>query len=341
MGKVLHLRAKPEIISEYSAVYQALTAWLDSRPRTTRSQYLRIASDWSSYLGVDLKAKAATGPWTRARHAQAQGWTNAQAKKPAQPGRAAAASHDGQVSLSTVRHKVAVLMSIYQELIAQGVVEANPFERVALELKKHKSGERRPHSRIPAEAVKALLSIERPRLAGVVESKEWLRDVAIMHLFFGAALRRSEVIGLRVGDVLTSPEGTSYLRLVRTKSQKVQTVALADWVAPKVLALVDQRIGEGADRDDDLCVTYFERDRTQPLSDSTIYRLFKRYCKELGLPDISPHCARVTAITQLLDQGLPHREVQELSRHASVTMVEKYDRKRVEIDDSASKKLKY
>jgi integrase len=162
-----------------------------------------------------------------------------------------------------------------------------------------------------------------------------------MHLFFGAALRRSEVIGLRVGDVLTSPEGTAYLRLVQTKSQKVQTVALPEWASPEVLALVDQRIGEGAKLDDELCVTYFERDRTQPLSDSTIYRIFKRYCKDLGLPDISPHCARVTAITQLLDQGLPHREVQELSRHASVTMVERYDRRRVEIDNSASKKLKY
>jgi integrase len=236
---------------------------------------------------------------------------------------------------------VVVLKALYQELIAQGVAETNPFQRLALELKKHQSGERRPHSRLPAEAVKALLSIKRPRLAGVVEVKEWVRDLAIMHLFFGAALRRSEVITLRVGDVLTSSEGTAYLRLVRTKSQKVQQVALPDWVASKVLALVDQRIGEDAANDDELCVTYFARGRTQPLSDSTIYRLFKRYCKELGLPDISPHCARVTAITQLLDQGLPHREVQELSRHSSVTMVERYDRKRVEIDKSASKKLKY
>lgn len=339
MAKVVYLRAKIE--QETGAIYHALKAWLDSKPKTTRSQYLRIASDWSQHLGVDIKAKSATGPWLRARHSHAQAYVNAQAKRPAQPGRAAAASHDGQVSLSTVRHKVAVLKAVYQELIAQGIADLNPFDRLSIELKKHRAGERRPHQRVPADAVKALLAMERPALAGVIEVKEWVRDRAIMHLFFGAALRRSEVIGLRVGDVMTSPEGTSYLRLVQTKSQKVQTVALPEWVSPEVLALVDQRIAEGAKPDDELCVTYFERDRTQPLSDSTIYRIFKRYCKELGLPDISPHCARVTAITQLLDQGLPHREVQELSRHASVTMVERYDRRRVEIDNSASKKLKY
>lgn len=339
MAKILTLR-RSKIEIDRGALYEALTSWLNSRPMTTRRQYLRIAREWSEHLGCNIETKSAIGLWSRARHAQAQSFVNAQTKRPAQPGRAAQASHDGQVSLATVRHKVVILKAIYQELIAQGALELNPFARLALELKKHNSSQRRPHSRVSGESVKALLQLERPRLAGVTEAKEWVRDVAIMHLFFGAALRRSEVIGLRVGDVMTSPEGTSYLRLARTKSQKVQTVSLPDWVASKVLALVDQRLEDGASQDDALCVIYF-KGKQQAFSDSTIYRLFKRHCKALGLENVSPHCARVTAITQLLDQGLSHRDVQELSRHSSVVMVERYDRKRVEIDNSASKKLKY
>ena len=78
------------------------------------------------------------------------------------------------------------------------------------------------------------------------------------------------------------------------------------------------------------------------MGEKYVYRLFKEYLARFKLnPDYSPHCARVTAITQLLKQGMNHREVQELSRHASVAMVERYDRRRFEIEESPSKKLSY
>ncbi len=78
------------------------------------------------------------------------------------------------------------------------------------------------------------------------------------------------------------------------------------------------------------------------MGDKFVYRLFKDYLRRFKLnPNYSPHCARVTAITQLLKQGMNHREVQELSRHASVSMVERYDRRRFEIEESPSKKLSY
>jgi site-specific recombinase XerD len=88
-------------------------------------------------------------------------------------------------------------------------------------------------------------------------------------------------------------------------------------------------------------VRYLHRG-SEAMGEKYVYRLFKEYLKRFKLnPDYSPHCARVTAITQLLKQGMNHREVQELSRHASVAMVERYDRRRYEIEESPSKKLSY
>jgi site-specific recombinase XerD len=144
-----------------------------------------------------------------------------------------------------------------------------------------------------------------------------------------------------LSDVINTNKGSTYLRLRKTKSQNIQKVALPDWVAEEILAFKERRIHEGKGDRDLLFVRYLHRGE-EPMGEKFVYRLFKDYLKRFKLnPDYSPHCARVTAITQLLKQGMNHREVQELSRHASVAMVERYDRRRFEIEESPSKKLSY
>jgi integrase len=55
----------------------------------------------------------------------------------------------------------------------------------------------------------------------------------------------------------------------------------------------------------------------------------------------TPHSARATAITKLLADGIPHREVQEFSRHSSIQMVEWYDKRRFSVEQSPAKELSY
>jgi integrase len=335
MGKILQLKRVRVETEETSELCRGITDWLKTRPANTAKQYLRLARAWSLYLGAEFSDKAAQPLWIAAKYGQVTRWVNQVKQGKAQRGRATEASGDGLVSMGTIKHKVIVMKSIYDQLIAQGLIEHNPFARMTLELKRHATGDRRPYDRLPDNAVKALLSF-RPK------DREQVRDLAIMHLLFGAALRRSEVVGVRICDVLMTAEGTTYLRLTKTKSQKVQTVALPDWVARKVENLREQRLKEGANEKDPLVVVYRKNGRLSSMSVESLYRLFKRYCKQYHIdPRYSPHCARVTAITKLLDQGCTHREVKELSRHGSVAMVERYDRKRVELDKSASKKLRY
>lgn len=323
MGKILRLTTKPAKIP----VLESLERWLAIKPENTRRQYMRQAKAWSKHLGCDLHEDRAGFLWTQAKHTNALDYCNSMAARKAQDKR------HGTISPATIRHHCAVLKSIYDELIAQGLAENNPFVRVVRELAQGDAGARRPHRRVPTDAVKKLIQ-------WVPRTKDEKQDLAIISLFFGAALRRSEVINIRIGDLHTTEKGTVVLTLPQTKAQKVQTVSLPSWCAANVQAWLAVRAKESSAREP-LFVRYDSKGNRHPVTDSGVYRWFKRICEEFEIGEWTPHCARVTAITQLLDQGKDHRSVQELSRHASVQMVEKYDRRRVEADESASKDLEY
>lgn len=319
---------------EPSDVYHAVTLWLASRPSNSKRVYMSAASEWSLFLGLPFAASGSGALWKDAGFTHVQRYVNDRCQREAQQGRAADASPDGKVSLATVKHKISLLKVMYDSLIAQGLLSENPFSRMALELKRAKADQRRPHEEMTRDELRKFLVFERLL-------PEQYRDRAMFHLLFGAALRRSELPRLTLSDIQETNAGTTWLRLRMTKSGTAQKVALPDWVAREIEEFKLRRIREGASEKDLLFVRYLRRG-TEPFGEKLLYNLFKRYCKLFGIKTAySPHCARVTAITQLLKQGMSHHEVQQLSRHASVVMVEKYDRRRHEIDQSPSKKLSY
>jgi integrase len=317
--------------------FHTIMTALSHRAEGTRKQYLATLRHFSDYLGAELEYDDRAGKLiTGTTYAKASTYLAHCQGQPAQAGRSVASSTDGKVSLASVRHRAIVLHAIYQDLIALGLVEASPFHRCCLEYKRHRPGERRPHEVIPADKVHALLDFHGT-------TPEAARDAAILHLLLHSALRRHEVVALNLADVQQTTKGTVFLRLRKTKSQKVQNHPLDRQTAEKVQSLVRHRQADGATGDDPLCTVYMQDGSARGrMSDSTIYRQWKVHCKRVGLPaHVSPHAARVTAVTRLLDQGYTHREVKELSRHASVAMVERYDRKRTDIDDSVASKIFY
>lgn len=341
MGKVKYF---PGVLSKPSRqdrkpteFYHTIMGALSHRAEGTRKQYLATLRHWCDWLGAELDFDDRAGKLiTGATYAKASSYLAHCQNQPAQPGRSEASSTDGKVSLSSVRHRAIVLHAIYQDLMALGLVDSSPFARCCLEYKRHRPGERRPHEVIPADKVHALLEVQG-------NTPEVVRDAAILHLLLHSALRRHEVIALNISDVQQTSKGTVFLRLRKTKSQKIQNHPLDRQTADRVQALVEVRRKEGAQGDDPLFTVYVQDGSARGrMSDSTIYRCWKLHCKRVGLPShVSPHSARVTAVTRLLDQGYSHREVKELSRHASVVMVERYDRKRSDIDESIASKINY
>jgi site-specific recombinase XerD len=69
-----------------------------------------------------------------------------------------------------------------------------------------------------------------------------------------------------------------------------------------------------------------------PLTSKRICELVKRRLKDAGLPKrLSPHSFRVTAITDLLTQGVPLEDVQYLAGHAEPRTTGLYDRRQKKV----------
>jgi integrase/recombinase XerD len=99
-----------------------------------------------------------------------------------------------------------------------------------------------------------------------------------------------------------------------------------------ILAYVEAAGIAGEARDSPLFRASNGRSRklaSKPLGTERICELDKRRLKDAGLPSrLSPHSFRVTAITSLLEQGVPMEDVQYLTGHAEPRKTTLYDRRK-------------
>ena len=309
--------------------WRLVDSWLALKSDNTIRQYKGVFAAWCQFIGAETYTSEGAEILLTADDRDAYEYLANFRARPAQPGRSAAVSKT--ISKATIAKTVTILATIYRELERSRFIERNPFTASFRDYGKTRKADRRPAQLMPYEAVSKIL--ERPD-----RSDEGRRDAAFLALLFGGGLRISEAVSLTLADVSFS-DSSAIAHLRSTKAGET---------ASQVIAFGSDRIREYYD----LRVTY--DDKLQPFlvsyaygkpkggwSISTAHRTFKRYCRACGLPSFSPHCARATAITKLLDDGIPHRDVATFSRHSSVQMVERYDKRRLKISDAIAQKLKF
>jgi integrase len=230
---------------------------------------------------------------------------------------------------------------MYRVLISAEFLFSNPFDTDKVPPPAKDSGKKRPTEMLAFDLVKEIINLPNDK------TEKGLRDKAILATLFGAGLRRSEISSLRISDFRKTKAGTNYLYLRATKSRKDSEQALPDWAAELISKVIEQRKkNHKAKEGDFIFISYVGFAGLTPINNSIshsgIYKLFKEYCMQVGAgKNLSPHSARATAITKLLDQGLSHRFVQEFSRHSSIQMVEVYDKRRIGVDQNPAKNLKF
>ncbi|MBX7136790.1 MAG: tyrosine-type recombinase/integrase [Oligoflexia bacterium] len=343
-------------------VWLRITAFLSLKAPGTQITYRGIIEEWCRFLGAEAGSAEAAQRIASANDLKAMAFRVWLEKQPGEAPRAqrkeSARARGVQVyrqraggtkktglehtqSNATIAKKFAALRRIYRMLMASGVgVRENPFDSDRVPAPPKDAGRKRPTEMLDFAKVMELVK------SADESTPKGLRDKAILSVLFGGALRRSEVVGLRVGDVRRTPAGTAFLYLRSTKAKKDAQQALPKWAARVVELLIKQRIKDGAGGADHLFVSYTGKGGSvatpEPISDSGVYKLFKRYCALAGVGEfLTPHSARATAITKLLADGIPHREVQEFSRHSSIQMVELYDKRRIGVDQSPAAGLEY
>jgi integrase/recombinase XerD len=156
------------------------------------------------------------------------------------------------------------------------------------------------------------------------------RDAAILALLYGAGMRRSEVVGLRLSDYDAE---TGALTIRHGKGNKTRTAyatngakaAIDSWLSfrgpePGSLLLAIRKDG-----------SIRQRDR---LTGQAVYAALERMCVAAKVAPFSPHDFRRTAITHLLGAGVSIATVQKIAGHASINTTARYDRS----DEDAKRK---
>lgn len=257
---------------------------------------------------AEWRAYLGTTPLWEAKVFHAKGYLAQCSKRPGVSG--------NKVSHGTLARKGLILKGLYAILVPDGLCPQNPWDKIDLSAKQE--GTRRPHRAITPEEVTLLLS-----------KPSSIRDRCFLTLLFALGLRISESLAVTIGQVeIGARNATICLR--NTKNGTSPTCQIPDWAIPAI-----------RDRLNSLAHSPPDSPLLGRWSVETARRAFKRYAREAGLGHLTPHSARATAITTLLDLGLSHREVKEFSRHSSVAMVEAYDKKRFTEENHPAKKLKY
>jgi site-specific recombinase XerD len=166
------------------------------------------------------------------------------------------------------------------------------------------------------------------------------RDRALLLIGFSAALRRSELVDLKVNDVEISAEGVLvHVRQSKTdqegegasiaipRGQALKPVeALEAWIsALQLVAYYKPLLGAALFRP----ITKDGRVGNQALTDRSVADIVKRYAAAAGLdPTIfSGHSLRAGFVTSALEHGADLFKVMDVTRHKRVETLKGYDRR--------------
>jgi integrase/recombinase XerD len=181
--------------------------------------------------------------------------------------------------------------------------------------------------RVPAGLPKALTEAEVESLLGAVAGHDAVarRDRAILEVLYGAGLRISELVGLRLADL----DLESALLRAFGKGSKERVVplgrhardAVTDWLAPGGRpALAPEHWKRRGDAD-----AVFINRRGGRLTRQGAWLVVKRWGTVAGLGGkLTPHVLRHSCATHMLDHGADIRAVQEMLGHASVSTTQVY-----------------
>lgn len=209
---------------------------------------------------------------------------------------------------STINHKLSVMAAFYKWCVVENVAEHNPVAHA----RRPKVDTRRPRSYLDRAELTRFLDAARASDT---------RDAALCTLLGVNGLRISEALNANIED-LDSERGHRTLRVTR-KGGKVDVVPLPPSVAVCIDVLIAGRLegpiflGREGDR---MC---------REVSAAAVRRVARR----AGITHpITPHSLRRSAITALLDAGVPIRDVQHFAAHSDPRTTSHYDQGRKSLD---------
>ncbi len=213
----------------------------------------------------------------------------------------------GLAPKSRARHLITI-RGLYRFLVSQGHARTNPVTDVDIP----KTGQSLPQiMSIPeVEALLGVIDTTRP--------KE-LRNAAMLEIMYGAGLRVSELIHLKLSDINLDANLVRVMgkgareRMVPIGSQAGKLAGQwKDQARPLVLKKLTSQY-------------LFVARGTNPMTRQGFWKIIKKYAANAGLSrNITPHTLRHSFATHLLEGGADLRSVQTMLGHADISTTQIY-----------------
>jgi integrase/recombinase XerD len=211
------------------------------------------------------------------------------------------------ISARSVARALAAIRGLFRFLVAERHLKKDPTEN----LENPKLWSTLPKSLQPNEVEALLAAPDRTTTDG-------LRDAAMLELLYATGLRVSELIKVRIDEVVLD---AGFLRTIG-KGSKERIVPFGD-TARDVMVEYAEKSRPELDKyaDPHLFLSKLGR----PMSRQSFWMKITRYAREAGVKShISPHVLRHAFATHLLENGADLRSVQMMLGHADISTTQIY-----------------
>lgn len=211
------------------------------------------------------------------------------------------------ISARSVARALAAIRGLFRFLVSERHLKKDPTEN----LENPKLWSALPKSLHPSEVEALLAAPDR-------STPDGLRDAAMLELLYATGLRVSELIKVRVDEMVMD---AGFLRTVG-KGSKERIVPFGDTAKEVILKYIE----EGRPAFDKYSDPHlFLSVRGRPMTRQAFWMKIVRYAREAGVKaHISPHVLRHAFATHLLENGADLRSVQMMLGHADISTTQIY-----------------
>jgi integrase/recombinase XerD len=218
----------------------------------------------------------------------------------------AVALRDRGLSPATVRRRLAAVRAFLKHRAREGG-RGDAGRTVALP----RLGRRLPEPLTRAEAERI---VTRPDA-----SPRGLRDRAMLELLYGAGLRVSELVSLRVSDIDLADGMVRCMG--KGAKQRVVPMGKSATEATRIYLQRGRPYLGRMQRGDILFLNH----RGQGITRQAVFQLVREHARKAGITkDVTPHTMRHSFATHLIEGGCDLRSVQEMLGHASIETTQVY-----------------
>ncbi len=221
----------------------------------------------------------------------------------------------GKYKQRTIKRKIASVKALFNYLEYEEKIDFNPFNKLRVHFKE----ERLLPKSVSSEVIERLL--QHMYIQGQQSDlSEWkrklaLRDICIVELLFMTGIRIFELCELR-RETVDLGRG---IICVYGKGAKERILPIGNSNVLQMLRKYENEFyGEIQD-------SFFVNRYGKPLSTQSVRLMLQKYTKEAGIGiHITPHMIRHSFATQLLEEGVDIRIIQQLLGHSSIVTTQIY-----------------